>query len=155
MHEANTGFWHLGMHCFTAEQVDAANDYFKDGPAFKSVRTMKLERSEICLKPPSRSIHDWVIAYRNPIDNYKQPSAGQVPFPQYALICPPFQKHQVVSVEGDSGSILLDKDFHPTMMVTSGELIRGIDVTYATHLHSVLRDIEARQNWDAGSVSFC
>lgn len=61
------------------------------------------------------------------------------------------------SREGDSGAIILDKDFQPVAMVQSGEEAwNGYpDITHAMDLASVLTNVEEVNNWDKGSAVFC
>ena len=62
-----------------------------------------------------------------------------------------------MSAGGDSGSILLDREFRPIAQLWGGGLHAFAhgpqDVTYASPLSRVLRDIEKRIGWAEGSVS--
>jgi hypothetical protein len=62
-----------------------------------------------------------------------------------------------VTEKGDSGAPLLDENFQPIAMLWGGdECGHGFqDVTYGTPLYVVLRDIERRMGWEAGSVQYC
>jgi hypothetical protein len=63
-----------------------------------------------------------------------------------------------VSEPGDSGSVILDDQYRPAAMLWAGNgVVNGVlpDVTYATPLLAVLRDIETRLGWETGSVVLC
>jgi hypothetical protein len=62
-----------------------------------------------------------------------------------------------MSAKGDSGSIIVDRDFRPVAILwggdTHGFAVGPKDVTYASPLSKTLRDIESCLGWTEGSVS--
>ena len=61
-----------------------------------------------------------------------------------------------MSAPGDSGSIIVDRDFRPIAMLWGGNehnfAYGPQGVTYASPLFKVMRDIEERNGWTKGSV---
>ncbi len=59
--------------------------------------------------------------------------------------------------KGDAGSIIVDRDFRPVAMIWGGDdhsVAKGpTEVTYASPLCQIFRDIERRLQWAEGSVS--
>lgn len=57
-----------------------------------------------------------------------------------------------MSTKGDSGSVIVDRDFRPVAMIWGGDThyfaMGPKDVTYASPLFKTLRDIERCLQWD-------
>lgn len=74
------------------------------------------------------------------------------------LITPTDSPFDVVSAQGDSGSIVLNRTYNPVGIITPG-VPKGLntkeDLTYVVPIETVLVDIAKEQNWKPGSVTFC
>ncbi|KAH9208931.1 hypothetical protein DL95DRAFT_467235 [Leptodontidium sp. 2 PMI_412] len=154
-YDPSSGFQHGAVQGFPPADITLAKAYFAPGPAFKPVRTTFLAGGEICLKTPSRTMREWTIGSVNTIRTYTQSRPHGVPFTLYCIVST--TTGMTFSREGDSGAIILDKDFQPVAMVQSGEEAwNGYpDITHAMDLASVLTNVEEVNNWDKGSAVFC
>ncbi|PVH72221.1 hypothetical protein DL98DRAFT_520603 [Cadophora sp. DSE1049] len=155
IHDRSSGFRHPPVKGFSPADVDLAKIYFAPGPAFKPIRTTFLANNEICLKPPSRTTREWTIGSVNSIRTYTQSQPGGVLYTLYCIICT--TTGDVFSRNGDSGAIVLDKNFQPVAMVQSGDdAVNGNpDITHAVDLPSLLANVEEVNGWAQGSAVFC
>ncbi|KAJ8064288.1 hypothetical protein OCU04_006634 [Sclerotinia nivalis] len=117
------------------------------------------KRNTIYFKPASRTF-DWKLCRFNEILATKKKSDRE-PSREYVYI----GIESAVSAPGDSGSLICDIDIAtndnvavliPIAVIWGGEENHGgwTDVTYATPVSVVLKDIENFLGWDSGSVRF-
>jgi hypothetical protein len=131
--------------------MNEARHYFRTGPYFKPLREKEPSPDEIFFKIASRS-SDLVEARFSEIKATMNLD-GRGLTREYCYVR--FSTTNAVSLPGDSGSVLLDSEFRPTAMVWGGLEGQYPDVTYATPLHVVLRDIERRGGFPQGSATYC
>lgn len=107
----------------------------------------------IYFKPASRT-SEWIACTCNGIKTY-QKRKGDIVTSEFCFVGR--EQGRPVSKEGDSGAPILDSGFRPVAMMWGG--CQGFesfwDVTFATPLTVVLRDIERRMGWEKGSVRYC
>lgn len=127
--------------------------HFTPGPRFKPLRTESLDHNDIAFKPRSRTTKEWTRGTFNAVRSTLK-SKDLITREWCLLASAP---HKVLSAKGDSGAIILDGEFRPVAMVWGGndhDLAHGpVNLTYASRLVDVLRDIESRMRWAKGSVS--
>ncbi|PVH82371.1 hypothetical protein DL98DRAFT_586711 [Cadophora sp. DSE1049] len=160
INEFNSGFRPQALRCFTQERVDAARQYFANGPPFKPISSFPegLNDVHVYLKPPSATTQKWVVAIRHDTKSITQLGPRGVPSPLVTLITPIDSALSVVSAEGDSGSVVLNRTYNPVGIITSGVPTgqhNRDDLTYVIPIDMVLADIAKENNWEAGSVTFC
>lgn len=127
-----------------------AKTYFNNGPTFKPIRRTVPQTDETFLKPPGRST-GWREASCNGIQSIINQDTGNE-YKEYAFITHPGT--DVVSTFGDSGTMIMDKDFHPTTMIWGGKSNVTPDITFATPLHEIFADIELNLGWEKDSIDF-
>ncbi|KAH9204576.1 hypothetical protein DL95DRAFT_471369 [Leptodontidium sp. 2 PMI_412] len=158
--EINSGFHHPALRCFTQEKADAARQYFANGPSFKPTSSFPEDLNDVhvYLKPPSATTQRWVVANRHDTRSITQLRPKDVPVRLITLITPTDSPFDVVSAQGDSGSIILNRTYNPVGIITPG-VPKGLntkeDLTYVVPIETVLVDIAKEQNWKPGSVTFC
>ena len=129
--------------------------YFDSGPEFKPVRENSLVPGELVFKPRSRSTNKSVVGTFNAIRSTQKSKSSDSATREWCLVS--LDPTGFMSAKGDSGSIILDRDFRPVAMLWGGDT-HGFaagprDVTYASPLTKILRDIERCLQWGEGSVS--
>jgi hypothetical protein len=128
-------------------------EYFYQGPYFKPLRDSGLKPNDLVFKPRSRTTNTWTGGRFNAIRSTQK--HGGIVTREWCLIALP--PREAMSSGGDSGSIIVDKEFQPIAVLWGGEkhgFAHGPkDVTYASPLSKVLRDIEKCMRWTEGSVS--
>ncbi|KAH9215488.1 hypothetical protein DL95DRAFT_461126 [Leptodontidium sp. 2 PMI_412] len=159
LHQFNSrsGFRHPPVPGFPSSSIAAAKSYFAPGPSFASLRKTPLSSLDMVFKPPSRTTSEWTIGRVNSIYTATKSTPGGVPYKCYCIVSAIKNASAVCSRHGDSGSVILDKDFRPVAMVQSGTFAtaRQMDVIHAVGLVDILADIESVTGWKHGSVVFC
>lgn len=159
-HDASSGFQlrpDFVSEKFTNTDLTNAKMHFHKGPSFKPIRLDAPQKLEICLKPPSRRTPEWRVGEISAIPTAvgsRQPGATGSVTRYPAIIAS--HGSAVFSKMGDSGSVVLDKDYRPFGMIQAG--IVGIgrsDITHIISLADVERNIEIVNNWELNSVEFC
>ncbi|KAH6714882.1 hypothetical protein BKA61DRAFT_655275 [Leptodontidium sp. MPI-SDFR-AT-0119] len=142
--DASSGFQFHSVHYFSSSAITTAESYFAYGPSFKPIRSTPLKAFEVCFKPPSCTTKDWTVGRVNSIDMITQQNSTVSPQEQYCIVSGGLDIKAVVSAEGDSGSIILDKDYQPVAVLYAGYEATNInqDITCAVHLSTILADME-------------
>ncbi|PVH79374.1 hypothetical protein DL98DRAFT_572555 [Cadophora sp. DSE1049] len=155
--DLSSGFQFHAVPYFSSSDITTAESYFDSGPSFKPIRSTPLKALEVCPKPPSRTIDRWTVGRVNTINMVKQQSSTAVPYEDYCIISTSTKMTAAFSAKGDSGSVILDKDFQPVAVVQDGINATAVsqDITGAVHLSSILSDMEKVNGWKEGSVVFC
>lgn len=135
---------------FGYDWFEKAKSYFRNGPTFKSIRRTVPKTEEIFLKPPGRTT-GWREACCNGIMSLVQQDNGNT-ITEYIFITHPATEY--VSTFGDSGTIIMDKGFHPTAMIWGGKDDVVPDITFATPLNEIFADIESSLGWEKDSIDF-
>ena len=140
--------------CLGENFIKKSTAYLDYGPDFKSVRETNPDPEEIFFKVASRSL-GWRGAQYNGIRaTLSNGNGGETR--EWCFVT--HSSSERVSDRGDSGSPLIDCNYQPTAILWGGERPDqgGFeDVTYATPIHEILKDIERRMGWRKGSVTFC
>ncbi|CZR51507.1 uncharacterized protein PAC_01384 [Phialocephala subalpina] len=133
----------------------AATKHFNLGPYFKPVRDDDLTPGELVFKPRSRTTNKWVGGTFNAIRSTQKTKGRSSATRELCLIA--LNPQGFMSAKGDSGSIIVDRDFRPVAIIWGGDThyfaTGPKDVTYASPLSKTLRDIESCLQWAEGSVS--
>ncbi|PVH74859.1 hypothetical protein DL98DRAFT_575420 [Cadophora sp. DSE1049] len=155
--DPSSGFQFYPVPYFSSSDIAIAKRYFASGPSFKPIRSTPLKALEVCLKPPSRTTTDWTIGRVNTINTVTQQNSITIPHEYYCIVSTSTNITAAFSAKGDSGSIILDKDFQPVAVVQDGTEATALsqDITGAVHLSSILTDMEEVNGWEKGSVVFC
>jgi hypothetical protein len=97
----------------------------------------------------------WVGGTFNAIRSTQNTAERKITTREWCLVA--LNPKGAMSAPGDSGSIILDGEFRPVAMIWGGDehnfAMGPRDVTYASPLTGVLRDIEKCLGWIEGSVS--
>jgi hypothetical protein len=154
--DEGSGFRCVPFTNFAQADITAAEQHFHLGPSFLPIREAPLARNDVCFKPPSRTTREWIGAQVNDIDAILKTPQG-TPRSQYCLITAAPREHATVSKKGDSGSIILARDFYPAAVLWGGiSAASGLpDVTFATPVLEIFAHIEKTLSWAKGSVTFC
>ena len=133
----------------------AATEYFNHGPYFKPVRDNDLVAGELVFKPRSRTINNWVGGTFNAIRSTQKGEGISIVTREWCLVA--LHPREAMSAKGDSGSIIVDRDFRPVAMLWGGDThyfaMGPKDIAYASPLSKIMRDIEECLQWTEGSVS--
>ncbi|PVH70057.1 hypothetical protein DL98DRAFT_541140 [Cadophora sp. DSE1049] len=158
-HDASSGFQlrqDLLSDKFTNIDLTNAELYFHNGPSFKSIRPNAPGKLEICLKPPSRMTPEWRVGEISAIPTAVGGQPGAAGSYRYYDAIITSHGNAVFSKMGDSGSIVLDKNYRPFGLIQAGiEGIGRFDITHIVPLSNVLRNIEIVNGWELNSVEFC
>jgi len=101
--------------------VEAAKENSSYDPPYKPIREEQPCTNEWFLKTPGRTTRQWVGWQVNAIGVCViNPGNLSNPIAQYVCLVAK-DIEEVVTREGDSGTMIVDKDFRPIMMVNSGE----------------------------------
>jgi hypothetical protein len=144
------------MHPVTARVNEdlhsTASKHFHPGPHLKPVREGELVPDELVFKPRSRTTKKWVAGTFNAIRSTQNTTGDKTR--EWCLVA--LDLRGSMSEKGDSGSIIIDKDFRPVAMLWGGEdhlfATGPRDVSYASPLPNIFRDIERCMQWAEGSV---
>lgn len=130
-------------------------EYFHPGPHFKPVRDDDLRPNELVFKPRSRTTKDWAAGTFNAIRSTQKRKGIDGVTKEWCLIA--LDPERAMSAKGDSGSVIVDGDLRPVALLWGGDehdfAMGPKDVTYASPLSKVMRDIEECLQWTKGSVS--
>ena len=144
----------LVTSCLGNNFIENSETYLNSGPNFKAIRVTNPDPEEIFFKIPSRS-SGWREAQYNEIRGTIGVGDGPETR-EWCFTCR--SSYDAVSLSGDSGTPLVDSNYQPVAILWGGEEHGqgGFkDVTYATPIHEILKDIERRMGWQRGSVTFC
>lgn len=134
--------------------ITEAKLYFADGPNFKPLRESAIETDKVLFKVASRT-SGWKEAQYNGTRAILNRDGRGV---TRELCFVTHSSFDQVSVPGDSGAPLIDRSYRPVAILWGGDKQpeEGFkDLTYATPIPVILRDIERHLGWQLGSASYC